>query len=144
MPEPTRFGSAFTVLLSIIISAAVTTLAMIFIPPFITVYAIIAMFVFALLVLMSALSVITAAASNASHTLTRCVERHCTCLLVGLLGSIVTSVIAIPVLLFAFAFLFAPIAVIFSAVFFFSIAVISLIMLLSCILARLRYRNCDR
>jgi len=144
MPESQRFGCTFTVLLSIIIGALITTLTVIFIPPFVAVYAVIAIFVFALLILMSALSIIQAAAGNASHALTRCAERHYVCLLIGLIGAIVTSVVAIPVLLFSFGVSIAAIAAVFFSAFFFSVSVISLIMLLLCILARLRYRNCDR
>ena len=144
MPESQRFGCTFTVLLSIIVGAAVTTLAVIFIPPFIAAYAVIAIFVFSLFVLVSALSIIQTAATNTSHALTRCAERHYTCLLIGLIGAVVTSVVAIPALLFSFGISVASVAAIFFSAFFFSVAIISLIMLLSCILARLRYRNCDR
>ena len=138
MNETRRFSCIAAVLASIII-AAVSAAVSIIIPGFALVASVIAMLAVAVLLLIAMTWLIAFAASLNSPTLTRCADINSTCLLIGIIGTIVAGIVALPILLLS-----VPIVaniVFFFVVLFFSIAIISLIALLRCILSRPCYRG---
>lgn len=141
MVENRRFGCVAIILASIIIAAIFTALFSLF-PPSVVLFSVIAILVVAIFALLATISLISLASSAQTHSLTKCTGQHASCLLIGLFGTIIASIIAIPVLILSLPI--SSIIALFVVIFFFSVLIISLILLLRCLIAKLYYRSCDR
>lgn len=97
--------------------------------------AFIAFLILAALLLLAYIALLALAATGRSRTLSKCLCAFGNCLLAGIIGTIVTAVIPLSIILVPGSLIVA--IIVFIAITFISVMIISLIALLNCILSKL-------